>query len=293
MTTLPTLPTDCIGCILHYADRKTLWKCRAVNKQFKTFSEMHLFTGNQKDYLNMMKPLHDNVSALRQAQQTLAKQEKALAVINLTFVERMLYSLNRSYPSVVSKLHLLPILGSVFSMVQFTQQLKVENTIADAKKQVEQYQRKQQAEESSFQRKRANLQNLQAVHDLFGGYEAYLKLPTFSLEGYDYGDYIETIDVKDLTAPIMRGIDRYSRNFFVLRATNQKAKYLLFAQRYSHDYSTWIAKEDKDITNPDNNILPKGTHSVYTLSNGISDYGGFDLIKTLIQTGKLQSWTLF
>lgn len=291
MTLLLELPKDCLNSIFNYLDSNSLWQCRAVNKHFKSISDAKIFVGYQEYYPEMLKPLHKNLQEIYVTRLALSRQEKALKSLKLNIMERVFSAINHRFPS----LHLLDLLNSLFPSPSLNQQLKLEQDLVDLNREIGLFLRDQELAKSGFLNKKLDLNSLRTVHDLFGGLEAYLKLPVLTLN--DYGDYISSIKVKNLTAPIMRGRDRYARNFFVLRVIhqNQKQNYLLFAQRYMNNYTVWTTHEIKDPAIHD--YIIKDSSEVFNFTYGYLHNNHtieeFSQIKTLIQTGKLRSWTLF
>lgn len=54
-------------------------------------------------------------------------------------------------------------------------------------------------------------------------------------------DYIDYIEVGELTSPIMKGVDCYKRPFVVLKCTVDKDVYgQTFFQRYTNDSNLWM-----------------------------------------------------
>src|SRR5579863_7522979 len=58
------------------------------------------------------------------------------------------------------------------------------------------------------------------IIEILGGMEKFLELPVYELDNTHFGplrDYIDFIRYRDVPHPIMRGIDKYNRNFIVLK----------------------------------------------------------------------------
>lgn len=87
----------------------------------------------------------------------------------------------------------------------------------------------------------------QNILDVFGGLEAYEKLPVLNLDNSVFTalhDYVDFIKHSDMTSPIMRGIDKFNRHFvaFRLQFTHEDIRRniccVLF-QRYT-DQNFWV-----------------------------------------------------
>jgi hypothetical protein len=85
----------------------------------------------------------------------------------------------------------------------------------------------------------------QPIIDIFGSMKAFEKLPIFGIENRSVDD-VDLISAKELSAPLMRGIDVHGRVFFVLRATNIKDKTNTIAQTFLQrrtNRDSWISAE--------------------------------------------------
>jgi hypothetical protein len=69
--------------------------------------------------------------------------------------------------------------------------------------------------------KKRKAESFKIIMNIFGGKQEYEKLPIFDLSQYNKrSDYIDYIHARDLSAPIMRGIDKNGRRFFTIRFYN-------------------------------------------------------------------------
>lgn len=121
------------------------------------------------------------------------------------------------------------------------------------------------------------------IMDLFGGRENFEKLPILDVdkikgnEGYDYIDFITP---NDMTAPIMRGKDRYGREFFSIRAQDiggNTAVQTIF-KRYS-----------------EGNIWTSGGSQIIRINSFLIDFlkiekKPYQELKTLIETGSVEAF---
>ncbi len=112
--------------------------------------------------------------------------------------------------------------------------------------------------ESDFTRLKGKATSFQHMKDLFGGSKGYEALPLMNLENDAGTDYIDYIEPSEMSAPIMRGIDQYGRNFITIRfghesGINQTGRFHFanetgkehlrcqtFQERYSNS-NTWVA----------------------------------------------------
>lgn len=88
----------------------------------------------------------------------------------------------------------------------------------------------------------------QEVLDLFGGKDNFEKIPVLDVsDRAGWTGYINFIRPDELSHPIMRGVDKVNRPFFVIRAENAKTSDLVtvtYFQRYSDDIQTWAQGGD-------------------------------------------------
>lgn len=92
-------------------------------------------------------------------------------------------------------------------------------------------------EMSEISFRKSNLQAKEIVMNLFGGEEAFKKIPVLDL-GDSEGStgYMEFIKSENLAYPIMRGVDKSGRIFFTIKVGNECQT---FFQRYSNDWLDW------------------------------------------------------
>ena len=123
------------------------------------------------------------------------------------------------------------------------------------------------------------------IYSLFGGKAIFEALPVLDI-GKKMGrtDYIDFITPRDMTAPIMRGIDRYKRPFFALRATRDDAQLVqTFFQRYT-DEVVWVDGHDRGriIDTVDYLIDSDGTCREHVFAN----------LTSLIKNKKFEDYTI-
>lgn len=113
------------------------------------------------------------------------------------------------------------------------------------------------------------------IKSLFGGVKGFEALPILTFNPLrQTGDYIDFITPQEMSAPIMRGVDKHGREFFTIRANGNEGVYCqTFFRRYMHQGS-WT----------------QGGHSIISIGCYIIDAGKvnvetFEQLKKLIQTG--------
>jgi hypothetical protein len=81
------------------------------------------------------------------------------------------------------------------------------------------------------------------VWELMNGISTLVFAPELEFKDKFIGvDYIDGIEIKDVTAPIMIGIDKYKRPFITIRTIEKKNNYsnvITIFQRYTNDKGTW------------------------------------------------------
>ncbi len=119
--------------------------------------------------------------------------------------------------------------------------------------------------------------------EIFGGEEKFLQLPVFDPDNTELGpltDYIDFIKYDEVTAPIMRGIDKYRRTFivfkfrFVQSDRVVKITEVLF-QRYTNN-SFWTSASN-----------PPGIYSVMAASGFEAEH--YERIKQVLTDGRINN----
>lgn len=128
----------------------------------------------------------------------------------------------------------------------------------------------------------------EAIVSLFGGEQEFKKLPILNI-GKRKGltNYIDFIEPNEMTAPIMRGTDSSNREFFVIRAKNQKSGEFgcqAFFQRGERHHGTWATG------------IKSGLHGMierFDVQAGFITYEkSFEVLKQFIASKKLDEWTI-
>lgn len=111
---------------------------------------------------------------------------------------------------------------------------------------------------------------------ILGGMKKFIEFPTLKWDDKFMGGtgYIDKIDVNDVSAPIMLGLDIWSRPFITLKVYEGSPKILTLFQRYTNDNTTWTHG-----TKYPNNII--WTYSPFLSDNTFTCDVTVDNIKSL------------
>lgn len=129
------------------------------------------------------------------------------------------------------------------------------------------------------------------IASLFGGEEGFQKLPILDIGEREGGTgYIDFIDPSEMTAPIMRGVDKYNREFFVIRAKNNTTgehSCTCYFERAGDQPGTWATglKSGFKLFSFDEFTLDlRGQH--------LAGDKKFELLRSFIESKKFGEWSI-
>lgn len=127
------------------------------------------------------------------------------------------------------------------------------------------------------------------MEDLFGDIHAYEKVPLLDISNKKIGDYIDCIKPEDMTDSIMRGTDKYGRNFIAIKAIDKRGRLAVqtFFER-SMDNNMSVSAGSDIIPFGYNWLKSDGT--LNTASEHIPYY--YEKLKTLIRVGEVSMVSL-
>ena len=103
---------------------------------------------------------------------------------------------------------------------------------------------------TSLELKSAKLDKFPELIKALGGKHAALRLPVLDLgQRMGHTGYLDFLTPKDLSAPIMRGIDSLGRPFIAIcYRTRERVSVECLFQRYTDDPKTWTAGHHRDYS---------------------------------------------
>lgn len=122
---------------------------------------------------------------------------------------------------------------------------------------------------------------LQGDKKILGNRNAFEKLPILDIGNREGSTgYIDFIKPEEMTAPIMRGKDKYGREFFIIRARINGGEVVTqtFFRRYTKE-NTWSDANTSIIQ-----------HSGYIMDLGKVNLRPYNELKTLIKTGQVNAF---
>lgn len=254
---LGNLPKNPLNHILQFLDPQDLAHVRLVNNRLNTeaasdnlYSKEDLKVKNAlKEYLEITKQVN--------AQETISDQATKNAKFKSESLEKRKTGLFGSFVSIVNfESKILSTITTIFctifpSIKTEIEARKIEQAEKDQLMKIEQEEKKKlenlqkesdllyftyRSEKRRRIAERQRQDDFKKIMKLFVGETEYMKLPELNLNVYGNNedrDYIDYIEAKDMTAPIMRGQDKHGRHFFTFRIED-KDYCLTFFQRYTN-----------------------------------------------------------
>lgn len=187
-----------------------------------------------------------------------------------------------------------PVLNNWLGRVGFINseelaQNSLEKQISNLKKEIDESIKRKEKLEAEFDDLSADLEGLERrpaiIMNLFGGKEAFEKLPILDIGNREGNTgYIDFITANEMKAPIMRGKDKYQREFFVIKARDETGE--------SYCQAFFQERKGLNWTDGVKHYPIFDTYSYFIEDGklkGEINMKTYESLKSLIQTGKCQS----